>query len=373
VTAALTGFFAAVPVGFAAGPLAVRALLAGGEEHAAAQLLSRVLDAMPEAPEDLLHGGLAGMAVLAELVVRFRYPEPARRLRAALTPYAEQVGVIALAVGCVGPVAHALGVLASYLGDAAEADRWFATALDRARALRSLPWQARTQAAWARALRDRDPARAAALSEQVQQAAVGLGMGPLSPEHGAAPRRTGGGARLDRDGDVWVVEHDAVRVRLRATKGLTYLAELVTHPGVDRRALDLVALVDGHGPQRHHLGDAGPGLDAQAKAAYRRRLAALRAELDAADAAGTQERSAQVQAEIDALVSELSRAVGLGGRDRPTGSAGERARLNVTRALRSAISRIGQAHPALGQHLNQSVHTGMLCCYAPDEPVFNIG
>jgi len=178
------------------------------------------------------------------------------------------------------------------------------------------------------------------------------------------------GASLRRDGAYWTVRYGEAVARLRAAKGLAYLAELLAHPGVERHVFDLVDLVEGTPTEprldRRHLGDAGPCLDAQAKHAYRHRLEQLREAMDEADAWGDQPRAEKIQAEIDALVGELSRAMGLGGRDRRAASAAEKARLNVTRALRTAISRIQQAHPSLGDHLDQHVRTGMFCSYQPD-------
>ncbi|HKR98726.1 MAG TPA: hypothetical protein VJU79_04350, partial [Candidatus Dormibacteraeota bacterium] len=55
----------------------------------------------------------------------------------------------------------------------------------------------------------------------------------------------------------------------------------------------------------------------------------------------------------------------LGGRDRRTGAAAERARVNVTRALRSAVERIAEQDEALGHHLNTCVRTGAFCSYNP--------
>ena len=46
--------------------------------------------------------------------------------------------------------------------------------------------------------------------------------------------------------------------------------------------------------------------------------------------------------------------------------AGERARLNVTRALQTAIRTIARDCPVLGRHLETSVRTGSLCAYVPD-------
>jgi hypothetical protein len=58
--------------------------------------------------------------------------------------------------------------------------------------------------------------------------------------------------------------------------------------------------------------------------------------------------------------------VGLGGRDRRTGSASERARVAVTRAVRQAIARIAEHHAPLGEHLQHSIRTGTYCAYEPD-------
>jgi hypothetical protein len=78
------------------------------------------------------------------------------------------------------------------------------------------------------------------------------------------------------------------------------------------------------------------------------------------------ERAAVTQAEIDALAEELSRAVGLGGRDRKAVSVAERARVNATKAIRGAIKKIAEQHPSLGHHLDASVRTGTYCSYEPD-------
>jgi hypothetical protein len=57
--------------------------------------------------------------------------------------------------------------------------------------------------------------------------------------------------------------------------------------------------------------------------------------------------------------------VGLGGRDRRAASDLERARVSVTRTLRSAIASVREQHPELGAHLAASVRTGTYCRYAP--------
>ena len=179
-----------------------------------------------------------------------------------------------------------------------------------------------------------------------------------------------------REGDYWSVVYGERMVRVRDLKGMRYLARLLADPGREFHVLDLVAAETGNVGQRaispagglspKGLGDAGEMLDERAKAAYRRRLEEIEDDLDQARAFGDPERAAQADAERDFLVQELSRAVGLGGRDRRASSASERARAGVTRAIRQAIARIGEHHPQLGDHLDRAIRTGTYCAYLPD-------
>jgi hypothetical protein len=161
--------------------------------------------------------------------------------------------------------------------------------------------------------------------------------------------------------------------RLKDAKGLAYLARLLAEPGREFHALDLfTASAAGTTPRAGddlHAdtgGSAGALLDPKAKEAYRRRLADLEEEAEDAEAANDPERAAKAREERDFLVRELAAAVGLGGRDRPTDSAAERARVNVTKAVRTAIGRITEHSAALGQHLDRTVRTGTFCSYQPD-------
>jgi uncharacterized membrane protein len=158
-----------------------------------------------------------------------------------------------------------------------------------------------------------------------------------------------------REGEYWTVAHDGKFFRLKDSKGLGYVAHLLRHPAVEFHVLDLAG---GIASQREDdepgqaqslprgdedlekagihigsLGDAGEMLDEQAKVAYRRRLSELREELEEAKEQGNVERAEQAEQEIDALTSELSRAVGLGGRNRRAVSASERARQSISKTI----------------------------------------
>ena len=170
---------------------------------------------------------------------------------------------------------------------------------------------------------------------------------------------------IRREGDYWSVAFDGRTVRIRDLKGIRYLARLLASPGQELHVLDLVA-AESCGGQPAALGDAGALLDPQARDAYRRRLVEIEDDIEQAQAMREQERAAQAEAEREFLVRELSRAIGLGGRDRRAGAASERARAGVTRAIRQAIARLAEHHPELGEHLERTVRTGTYCAYRPD-------
>lgn len=169
------------------------------------------------------------------------------------------------------------------------------------------------------------------------------------------------GNQFRRAGEYWTIRYQGVESRLRDSKGLRDLATLLARPGGSVAALDLTggAIVP----------DTGEMLDAQARAAYQRRLRELTEDAEDADAMGDIARAGRIAAERDAIVTSLTTAYGLGGRVRRTGSSAERARTAVTARVRDAIRRIGAANPALGAHLTRSVHTGTFCGYDPEQPV----
>jgi hypothetical protein len=171
---------------------------------------------------------------------------------------------------------------------------------------------------------------------------------------------------IRREGDYWSVAFDGRTVRIRDLKGIRYLARLLASPDRELHVLDLVAAESQSGRQPPALGDAGELLDRQARDAYRRRLVEIEDDIEQAQAMRDRERAAQAEAEREFLVRELSRAVGLGGRERRAGAASERARAGVTRAIRQAIARLAEQHPELGEHLKRTVRTGTYCAYLPD-------
>ncbi|MBW3557637.1 MAG: hypothetical protein KY454_11960 [Actinobacteria bacterium] len=175
-------------------------------------------------------------------------------------------------------------------------------------------------------------------------------------------------AVLTRDNGWWTATCGVTSVRLRDTKGLRYLAGLIARPGTERHVIDLVDEDEGLSPgglDRRQLGHAGPHADAKTRNAYRDRIVALRDQIEDALAVEDDERAVTLQTELDTIVAELARSFGLGGRERWASSAAEKARLNVTRALRSALGKLAEALPDAGSVLDRRVRTGAFCAYQP--------
>lgn len=184
-----------------------------------------------------------------------------------------------------------------------------------------------------------------------------------------------------REGEYWTLSFEQKTIRLRDSRGLGYLHELLRHPRREIHVADLITISTATGTKlstgprvkddglRSPSGDAGPLLDAKARADYARRLRELDEDLAEAREWGDEERAARIQDEMGALSAQLSSAYGLGGRPRKAGDVTERMRKSVGNRIRDAIARIEAQHPALGRHLLTSITTGTFCSYSPDEQV----
>jgi tetratricopeptide (TPR) repeat protein len=169
-------------------------------------------------------------------------------------------------------------------------------------------------------------------------------------------------AMLRPEGATWHIRYDGTDVHLPDLKGLWHLRELLARP---HQPVPALSLVGASSDVPLATADAGPVLDREALRQYRRRLAELDDEIDAATLRGDRERQAERSAEREALIEELKRATGLGGRPRRSGSPAEKARVNVTRTIRHAIGEVASRAPDLAAHLEESIVTGVACCYEP--------
>src|SRR5262249_18513346 len=94
--------------------------------------------------------------------------------------------------------------------------------------------------------------------------------------------------------------------------------------------------------------DLDEPLDAQARQAYKRRVAELRDELDDARELQNQERVARLEEGIALISGQLSDSLGIGGRRRRAGSTAEQARINVTKNIARAIRQLEEVNKSLG-------------------------
>ena len=353
----------------------------GDEQMARRELAREGARGFADLPRDglwLLH--LCGLADAAVLV---RDVDRAEQLYELLLPHADD-NAVSYTQQPFGPVALRLGKLAALLGRWQETDRHFATALARCELLGARAIHARVLLEHATALAARaepaDRRRLEAMLDEAAELADELDMPGLADrvaavrEH-APPDSPEAGAVFRHEGDVWTLAYEGQMCRLRDVKGLRYIAALLARPGREVHVLELASASAGAADDRGaripdgELAVARPSdgaalLDERAKGEYRQRLEQLAEELQEARDWGDPERAARLEEETDALTQELAQAVGLGGRDRSFPAPAERARVNVTKAIRTAIRLVDAHCPALAAHLEASIQTGRFCSYA---------
>ncbi len=392
------------------GPLLRASLLARMGDRAGAR---RLLDSLPPEPAFLAADPVA-LAFLCDAVALIGDAERAARLLPLLAPF-EGRNLSSGLFGMVweGPVAHLEGGLLLALGQWSEAIGPLEEAQAVVAAMGARPLAARIGGELARALfqRDRpgDRSRAGELLDRAREEADTLGMDHLAtrlaevaalaaaPPAEVAPvgpgspgARTGvaagsGGAAVDpgaaastpptarpvasdgpatvelsREGEVWKVGWAGQETRLKHSRGLEILAQLVSNPG---RAFHVLTLGAADPGEVIDTGDAGELLDQDARQAYRRRIVELGQELEEAAAWADGARRDRLRAEREFLQDELARAVGQGGRARRAGAAVERARSNVQKRLRAVIRKLAETAPALAHHLDTEIKTGIHVTY----------
>ena len=384
-------------------------------DHEAARRQLRVLAEadLRKIPRDTAY--LVAGALTAEACHRLRERDLAATVYEMLEPFAHHNVVVGNAAACMGSVSYYLGLLAHTLDRADTAREHYTAALRMHEALDSPPYVAMARAASAAvAVETNAPDEAQTLLEQAtadakrikmallearcaeiaaQLEAVRTAAGPdPSTQPAEAPAAVVRGAEdtagadvhlFRREGEYWTLAFAGAPVRVRQSRGLEYLSVLLAAPNREVHALELVQSVSGgaangaatrsaaelartEAAHSDAAGDAGEMLDERALAEYRERLADLESELAEAESFNDTGRQQTLAAEIEFLKREVARAVGLGGRRRKAGSAAERARVSVTRAIKTALARVTDAEPQLGRHLAATVKTGTFCSYTPD-------
>jgi tetratricopeptide (TPR) repeat protein len=309
------------------------------------------------------------VARLGEVAARQGDLALTRRVLEQLRPYETRCATMGL-MGShwAGPVALTMGLLCTTLERYDEAERHLATALEIARRMRAQPMLARIYEAMSQlaervgdnATAQRYAAESSAIAQRLHlrptHVAPGDTVTPVETVHAIAESFS-----MNLEGDVWTVRFGERSALVRDSKGLRMLARLIRQPDRDIHVLDL----SGTGAAIADSGDAGPVLDAQARRQYQERVRELQEELEEADELNDQGRADAIRDELDFIARELSRAFGLGGRERTSGSAAERARINVRRRIKDALQRVDEQLPGAGRYLENTIKTGSYCRYSP--------
>ena len=350
---------------------------------------------------------LPSLAVLAEVSHVLGDRRRAATLYRLLQPYAERNVVVATSAVCYGSAARYLGLLATTLSYWDDARAYFEFAVRFNAQMGASPLVAHTQYDYAHMLFARgepddwetawellthalttarilgmEMLRTQVLTLQIQAQHHATHQGaklsaPLPVREQTVPQET---SLFHREGDYWTIAYQDKEFRLKHIRGLSYIATLLRHPTREFPVIDLISSGPDHEPGKSTanacqtspglhtagLGDAGEFLDGQARAAYRRRLEDLRDELETAQAYNDPERVHRAQQEIEFLTHELATACGLGGRNRKAASQAERARVNVTRGIKAALTKIAAHSPPLARYLATTLKTGLFCSFTPD-------
>jgi tetratricopeptide (TPR) repeat protein len=307
-------------------------------------------------------------ALLAEVYALAGTGDERRRIRRALSPSPiREICGRHMSFMYEGTLQRVLGLLDAALGDLEGAEEQLREAHGLAVARKHAPWVAQTAYELGKVLRragkEEEGRR---LTAEAARIARDLGMTGLEKSASANEEATAVGSasaltvRFEKSDAGWNIGQGAAVVTVKDSRGMQLLARLVERPDEE---IHVLALASGDETTSVPESSAGEVLDERARRAYRQRLADLEEALSEAESRANAPRAAKLQREKEAILAELARAVGLGGRARQAGSATERARVNVQRRVKDAVARIAEANEDLGRFFERTVRTGTFCCF----------
>jgi tetratricopeptide (TPR) repeat protein len=309
---------------------------------------------------------LAGLANLVEVAAITGDAAVAAEAASLLRPYAARPIMPSLAIACFGSVERTLGQAAATCGDSDAAVEHLQRAVEANRRLGNRPMTAVSRADLAHALvarnRSGDHVAAADAFRGAAVAADAMGMPKRADEwrrRAADLDDTCRATILRHDPNGWIIDDGDHRLELPDLIGIHYLAALLTRPGEEVTALELIGGADVDG-KPHEL------IDDEALRSYRRRVAEIDAELEATRPHGPSRRVADLEREREALRTELSSVLARSGRARRFTGSAERARTSVRKAITRAANSLAAADPELGEEVRTTITTGQSCAYHPD-------
>jgi len=170
-----------------------------------------------------------------------------------------------------------------------------------------------------------------------------------------------------RADDTWIACFEGVTKYLKPLAGHAYIARLLAQPGRELHVATLLASVQ---DDERVLADSSSSevVDPESLRNYKRRIEELQEELAEAEGFHDVGRQEALCEELDALVCELARSTGLGGKSRQTGRA-ERIRKSVCIAISRSIEYIEGRHETLARHLQAHVDLGFQPSYRPPHAI----
>jgi len=179
------------------------------------------------------------------------------------------------------------------------------------------------------------------------------------------PQKTGdekSGHVFQHTGRLWEMRYDGKTVMMPEVKGYNDISRLLSMLGQEVHCLELMG-------SAVKVGESELVIDDKAKIEYRERISQLQQDIEEAQLMNDIVRSRHLNEEYDNLVDQLSKSLGLGGKQRKIPNHVDKARSAVTWRIRSAIKKINESHEALGKHFAKSLKTGTFCSYNPEKKI----
>lgn len=191
---------------------------------------------------------------------------------------------------------------------------------------------------------------------------------------------------IAKDGDIWTIMFQGNASRLRDMKGMKYIATLLQYPDRNFAATELVNLAE-YQPRENSrqkqkrtradalklglretttLGDPGETADPKTLSQLKARLAEIQKEKEEANELQNWETREELEEEEEKLNQYIRQTFGLGGKSRRSGSHPDKARINVTRAIKRVLDKIRKQDQALAAYLKSTIKTGYQVSYTPD-------
>jgi hypothetical protein len=168
------------------------------------------------------------------------------------------------------------------------------------------------------------------------------------------------------EGELWDLGFADQRVMIRDSVGLRYIAELLRAP---RKEIEALALAPrpADGEILQIISGAIEAVDPQTIQQVQCALDEKRSHLSSLHDSKNWAVKGELEEQIRKLEEYIKKAQRSQRVARRAGGSVERARLAVTNAIQRALAKIRAVHPKMADHLEQSIRTGSVLIYLPQE------